>query len=127
MSRRRIETLRSFDFSADFQPPQAQPSEPKVSLRPAELAELGARLQAEGAAQAQSRLDTETAARLEATAQRLEHALQDLSALTRQLDRLGREGHLPPKLAQLAALAAQRILDGQGDLFASCQSFSPKS
>lgn len=129
MSTRRIETLKPFAFQADFgaQPTPQAPRPDTVDVPIADLAAMGAQLQAEARDAARAPLDAAAAERLEAAIARLSGALDVLSELTQQLHGLGEAGALPDGAAHLARLAAQRICDGQGDLFAACQSFATKT
>jgi hypothetical protein len=126
MSRRRIEALKPFDFRADFiAGHEEDTSGNAVRLAPDELAGLGAQLYADGAAKAQARLDAQAAARLDDALSRMESAVQAMRELSDALDRLGRQGALPAGLATLGERAAQTLADGQGDLFAFCESLEP--
>jgi len=122
MSRREIQSLKPFPFDAEFRPPAgtdaasgpaAAPE--SVTLAPAELAQMGAMLHAQGSAAAQARIDMAALARLEAVADRLGRAAAQLGEVADLLDRQGGG----PRAAGLARLAAQSISDGQGDLFAA--------
>ena len=123
MSRRRVEKLKPFAFSADFSAGPADslrgPGGDTVEIAPQELAALGARLYADAAANAQQRLDAEAGRRLEDAVARMEAAVAALHELTGALDRLGRAGELPANLSALSEQAARALIDGQGDLFAA--------
>lgn len=129
MSTRRIETFKPFAFQSDFgvQPTPPEPRPDSVEVPIAELAAMGAQLQADAMEAARAPLDAAAAERLEAAITRLTGALETLSQLSEQLHALGEAGALPPGVAHLATLAAQRICDGQGDLFAACQSLATKT
>ncbi len=122
MSRRRVEKLKPFNFSADFAagPLQAAHRDggETVEIAPKELAALGAKLYADAASNAQTRLDAGAARRLEYAIARLDTAVGALHELTDALDRLGQAGVLPGHLAALSDRAARSLVDGQGDLFA---------
>lgn len=122
--RRKVEDFRPFTFEADFTPPAKTPPVETVTLPAADLAALGAQFKGEAMAEARAGLDADTVARLESAIERLAGALTDLSTLAERLDRLGHEGHLPEDVARLAEMAARRVSDGQGDLFAACQSLA---
>lgn len=122
--RRKIEDFRPYDFQADFSAPKPAPEPDTVTLPATELAALGAQLRGEAAAEARALIDAEALAGLETAIERLSGALADLSALAERLDALGRAGALPEDVARLADMAARRIADGQGDLFATCQSLA---
>lgn len=122
--RRKVEDFRPFAFEADFSAPERAPEAETVTLPAAELAALGAQLKSEAVAEARAALDADALERLECAVQRLASALEDMSALAERLDTLGRAGALPADVARLAEMAARRIADGQGELFAACQSLT---
>lgn len=128
MTTRAVSNLQAFPFRADFDlsgesEPTSPPPEPGLQTSAEEIARLAGQERARGARSAQQRLDEATAQRLETAVLRLEAALADLGVLAEELERAGQAGLLPERAAHLATLAAQRIADGQGDLFATCQHF----
>ena len=140
MSVRKIDRFQAFQFQPDFSPPAetatpaAEPtpaavpsSDDVISVPVMELAALGAQIQAEAAAVARAPIDEALAARLEQAAEKLTDAVTDLSELASALDLAARMGQVPPALVPLAETAAQRLVDGQGDLFAACKALSDKS
>jgi len=124
MTERRVKAVQPFAFQADFSAPKAEPRpEPDAGrLSAAELAQLGARLQADAISNAQDPLDALAAERLDHAIARLGDALTAFSDLADQLDRLAHQSVVPGELAGTARRAAMAIHDGQGDLFAVCQS-----
>ncbi len=120
MTVRRIASVEPFSFSADFSAPQQDTGE-RVTLSLRELAALFAEARAEGAREAADRAGPAGLERLERAAARLDLALADLSHLAERLDAAGMAGTLPEGLAAFARTAAQRVSDGQLDLFASCK------
>ncbi|MEM7767318.1 MAG: hypothetical protein AAF253_07495 [Pseudomonadota bacterium] len=123
MSRRSLTSLKPFPFEADFQVPADGPAEATdtVRLTAAELAQLGASLQAEGAASAQAKLDQVALDRIAAAEEKLARSAQTLAEVANLLDRAAN----PVMAGALARRAAQDIADGQGDLFAARAAVSP--
>ena len=125
MSRRKIENFRPFDFQADFspqpveKPPLKDDTELPASL--AQMAALGAQLQAEAMESARATLDAGVLEQLEAAIDRLNTAASELNRLAEYLDAAGKAGLIGPGPAALAERAAKHICDGQGDLFATCK------
>lgn len=120
MSARRVASVEPFAFSADFTAP-APDADARVTLTLRELADLFAEARSEGAREAAARAAPAGLERLETAAARLELALADLGHLAARLDAAGAAGTLPEGLAAFARTAAQRVSDGQLDLFASCK------
>lgn len=139
MRRRQISHFRAFAFQADFSSPAgAAPSAPPADQRPEaddervslpimEIAALGAQLQAQAAEVARAPVEAALAERLEQAASKLAAATDQLSELAIALDLAARMSQVPPALAPLAERAAKTLADGQGDLFAACQSLAAKS
>lgn len=125
MSRRKIESFRPFDFQADFSPQPAEPArvkdESELPASLAQMAALGAQLQAEAMASARATLDAGVLEQLEAAIDRLTAAASELNRLAELLDAAGQAGVIGPGPAALAERAAKQICDGQGDLFATCK------
>ena len=130
MTRRRVSSYRPFTFQADFSPPVAEPkgkAEDSARLSAAEFATLGAKLQAEAISKARDPLDALAAERLDHAIARLGDALEAFSELADTLDTIAHETGAAQGLARPARRAAQAIRDGQGDLFAVCQSLRAQS
>lgn len=124
MSRRRIDSFKPFAFQADFAPqpapaPRADDTELPASL--AQMAALGAQLQADAMKAARAPVDAAVLERLEAAIEQLGAAAHELNRLAEHLDAAGQAGLIGPGPAALAERAAKHICDGQGDLFASCK------
>lgn len=125
MSRRTVTEFRPFSFEADFAPPRNNAPEKDaglVSMPLAELAALGAQLRAEADAAARAPLDAAAVRQLEAAMGRLERAMDRMGQLADQLERACILNGLPLEIRELARAAARDLHDGQGDLFAACQS-----
>ncbi len=145
MSQPARNSIRPFPFDPGFRVPAPDAPAPgdggdtagSVQLSPAELAEIGALMQSQGAASAQARLDAAALDRLEALAGRLEEAAGQLSGLADLLDRTAAHaqaagparglagGLATERAAGLARRAAQQICDGQGDLLAALDMLGP--
>ncbi|MEL6209149.1 MAG: hypothetical protein AAFR44_03020 [Pseudomonadota bacterium] len=123
MSRRTLTSLKPFPFEADFRVPADGPAEAPETIRltAAELAQLGASLQAEGAASAQAKLDQVALDRIAAAEEKLARSAQTLAEVATLLDRAAN----PVMAGAVARRAAQDVADGQGDLFAARHAVSP--
>ncbi|MEO0466309.1 MAG: hypothetical protein AAF216_07180 [Pseudomonadota bacterium] len=129
MTKRRISDTRPFTFQADFSSPAGE--DPRDNKRAedtaSELAALGAKLQADAISKVRDPLDGLAAERLDHAIARLGDALDAFSTLADRLDDLARQQYVPGNLAAPARSAAKAISDGQGDLFALCQSLRAQS
>ena len=125
MSRRKIQSFRPFEFQADFSPPPRasapRPDDSELPVPMAQMAALGAQLQAEAMESARATLDAAALERLEAAIEQLGAAAHELNRLAEHLDAAGQAGLIGPGPAALAERAAKHICDGQGDLFATCK------
>jgi len=111
-------TVQPFDFQSDFAAPkQAEPG--RVELSAAEFASYLSQARAEGLIEGQSAAASEDAARMDAAAQKFTAALRDLLKLAEHLDATSGADGTPDAVRALIKSAAQRLIDGQGDLFAA--------
>lgn len=123
MSRRAVSQFRPFSFEADFTAPKAEePQAGLISMPLADLAALGAQLRAEADAAARAPLDAAAVKQLGDAMDRLETALFSMGQLADHLERACLSHGLPMDIRDMARRAAQDLQDGQGDLFAACQS-----
>lgn len=139
MTRRPISQFKAFAFQSDFSSPDggsetlaprpelADADDERVSLPIMEIAALGAQLQAQAAEVARAPVEAALLERLEKSATKLTEAMEHLTELAIALDLAARMGQVPPALAPVAERAAKSLADGQGDLFAACQSLAVKS
>jgi len=130
MTRRRIDTLQPFAFQADFQvpaPPVEADAPSQGALPLAELAAIGAQLQAEAAEAARAPLDAALVDRLESAIARLGEASALMGDLAAALDHARGAAGLPHGASEAARRSAQALCDGQGDLFAVCQALQAKA
>jgi len=121
MTQRAVKSVQAFEFRSDFTlPPEPeQPRQEQMNLSPPELARLLSEARAEGLAEA-TRLETlQTEERMQAVTLKLNDALADLVTLARHLEAGAYEGHDIAASLDLINATAQRIIDGQGDLFAT--------
>lgn len=131
MTKRRLKTYKPFAFQADFSSPDVDPPRREAAdaarLSAAELAALGAKLQAEAISAARDPLDGLAAERLDHAIARLGDALDAFTELADTLDGLASKSLVPGEIAAPARRAAQAVKDGQGELFAVCQSLRVQS
>ena len=123
MTQRAVKSVQLFEFRSDFtlapEPEQpALPTEGLLTLTGPELARLLSEARSEGLAEA-SRLESlQVEERLQVVTHSLNDALADLVALARHLEAGAYEGLDIAVALDLINASAQRIVDGQGDLFA---------
>lgn len=125
---RAVKAIQPFEFRSDFDFVPAEPAiedavpasedEAKISLTGAELAQLLFEARAEGIADAEARDKREDNERLQAVTDHLNQALANLVALAGHLEAAAYEEKFNATSIMLINEAAQRIVDGQGDLFA---------
>ncbi len=127
---RAVKAIQPFEFRSDFDFTPAEPviepeveqpqdiEDAKISLTGAELAELLAEARATGIAEAEAREQREDQERLDAATGNLNQALANLVALAGHLEAAAYEEKFNDTSIQLINATAQRIVDGQGDLFA---------
>lgn len=127
---RAVKAIQPFEFRSDFdfvpaepvievEPEiQEEPEEATISLTGSELAQLLSEARAEGIAEAEARENAEEQVRLQTVASSLNQALANLVALAGHLEATAYEENFNETSIRLINAAAQRIVDGQGDLFA---------
>ncbi|MEZ5999139.1 hypothetical protein [Hyphomonas sp.] len=129
---RAVKSLKPFDFRSDFtlQPEPEMPALPveeKITLSAPDLAMLLTEARAEAHAAAMSIKHDEQNARLQQVTENLTDALANLVSLAGHLESSAYSDGFRESALRLVTIAAQRIVDGQGDLFAQNQEFSQKS
>ena len=125
---RAVKSLRPFDFRSDFtpQPEPAAPAPPveeKIALTAPDLAMLLTEARAEAHAAALSLKNNEQAARLQQVTENLTEALANLVSLAGHLEASAYSDGFRETALRLVTSTAQRIVDGQGDLFAQSPEF----
>ncbi|KJS35263.1 MAG: hypothetical protein VR74_16890 [Hyphomonas sp. BRH_c22] len=123
MTQRAVKSVQSFEFRSDFTLPPApeQPADPadgQLTLTGPELARLLSEARSEGLAEAARLESIQSDERLQAVTLKLNDALADLVILARHLEAGAYEGLDIAASLDLINATAQRIIDGQGDLFA---------
>ena len=123
MTQRAVRSLQPFEFRSDFTlpPSPVQPAalaEGQLALTGPELARLLSEARSEGLAEAARLLSIQSDERLQAVTLKLNDALADLVILARHLEAGAYEGRDMAASLDLINATAQRIIDGQGDLFA---------
>lgn len=109
-------SVQPFEFQADFSAPQ--PDAPgRAEMPAADFASLLAQARAEGIAEGRASAASEDADRMEAVAQKLRLALGDLLKLAEILEASATKDETGDEVRALIKAAAQRLIDGQGDLF----------
>jgi hypothetical protein len=129
---RAVKSLQPFDFRSDFTPqpePEvlAPPVEEKIALSGPDLAMLLTEARAEAHAAAMSLKHNEQNARLQQVTENLTQALANLVALAGHLESSAYSDGFRDSALRLVTATAQRIVDGQGDLFAQSGEFSQNS
>lgn len=115
---RGVASIQPFEFQSDFSPPKAE--EPgRVEMRAEDFASLLAQARAEGLMEGRAITAKEEAARMESAAEKVGTALRDLVKLAEYLEAASGGGGAPSEVRALIKSAAQRLIDGQGDLFAA--------
>lgn len=113
---RRQVSAQPFEFQSDFSTPRVD--EPgRVNMPAEDFASLLSQARAEGLMEGRASAATDEAERLEAVSQKLRDALGDLLKLAEQLEATAGESGTPESVRALIKSAAQRLVDGQGDLF----------
>ena len=123
MTQRAVKSVQPFEFRSDFtltpEPEQpALPTEGQLTLTGPELARLLSEARSEGLAEAARLESLQAEERLQAVTHSLNDALADLVSLARHLEAGAYEGLDIAVALDLINASAQRIVDGQGDLFA---------
>lgn len=125
---RAVKSLQPFDFRSDFtsQPEPEMPVFPveeKITLSAPDLAMLLTEARAEAHAAAMSMKHDEQNARLQQVTENLTDALANLVSLAGHLESSAYSDGFRESALRLVTIAAQRIVDGQGDLFAQSPEF----
>ena len=130
--KRAVKSLQPFDFRSDFTPQPEPvlpvlPKEEKIALSAPDLALLltEARAEAHAAAMAM-KYDTQNA-HLQQVTENLTEALANLVSLAGHLEASAYSDGFRETALHLVTATAQRIVDGQGDLFAQSAEFSQKT
>ena len=114
--KRRI-SAQPFEFQSDFSAPKKE--EPGRVTMPAEdFASLLAQAHAEGLMEGRAASANEEAERMDAASKQFRDALSDLLQLAERLEASAGKDGTPDAVRALIKSAAQRLVDGQGDLFA---------
>jgi|TARA_R110002020_G_scaffold105961_2_gene246870 hypothetical protein len=121
MTQRAVKSVQAFEFRSDFTLPTEpeQPPREQMDLSAPELARLLSEARAEGLAEATRLEASQTEERMQAVTLKLNDALADLVTLARHIETGAYEGLDVAKSLDLINATAQRIIDGQGDLFAA--------
>ncbi len=132
MIRRAVKSLQPFDFRSDFTPPPEPdvptlPVEEKITLSAPDLAMLLTEARAEAHAAAMSLKHDEQNARLQQVTDNLTEALANLVSLAGHLESSAYSDGFRESALRMVTATAQRIVDGQGDLFAQSQEFIQNS
>lgn len=130
--KRAVKSLQPFDFRADFAPqPEPEvalpPADEKIALHAPDLALLLSEARAEGYAAAMAIRHEEQNARLQQVTDKLADALANLVSLAGHLEATAYSEGFRETALRLVTATAQRIVDGQGDLFACEAEFSQKN
>ena len=112
---RRVST-QPFEFQSDFSAPRAE--EPgRIDMPADEFASLLAQARAEGLMEGRASAASEDAERLQGVSDKLREALGDLVKLAEHLEAASGSEGASSEVRALIKSAAQRLVDGQGDLF----------
>jgi hypothetical protein len=130
--KRAVKSLQPFDFRSDFAfepapPALPQPDEDKVNLSGHDLAMLLTEARAEAYAMAMSQRNEAQSARLQRVTENLTDALANLVSLASHLEASAYAEGFKLSALDLVTATAQRIVDGQGDLFAQSAELSQKT
>lgn len=105
-----------FEFQSDFSAPKTD-DPGRVNMPAEDFASLLSQARAEGLMEGRASAASDEAERMEAVSKQLREALSDLVALAELLENsVGKDG-APDAVRTLIKSAAQRLIDGQGDLF----------
>lgn len=111
-------SIQPFEFQSDFSPPkQAEPG--RVDMPAAEFALFLAQARADGFAEGRAASASEDADRMDAAADKFTSALKDLLELAEYLEAISGKDETPAPIRAIIQSAAQRLIDGQGDLFST--------
>ena len=109
-------SITPFEFHSDFSA-QRRDDPSRIDLSAEEFASLLAKARAEGLMEGRTSAESDDAERLEAVSEKLKAALGDLVSLAEHLDASSGVDGAPDEVRALIKSAAQRLVDGQGDLF----------
>ena len=113
--KRRV-SAQPFEFQSDFATPRRE--EPgRVTMPSEDFASLLAQARAEGLMEGRASAASEEADRMDAASKQLREALKDLIQLAEHLEASAGTDGAPEAVRALIKSAAQRLVDGQGDLF----------
>ena len=113
---RRASSITPFEFQSDFAPPKADTPD-RVEMSVADFMSYLSQARAEGLMEGRAGVASEEASRMEAAADNLNAALSDLVKLAEYLEVASGTDGTPDEVRALIKSAAQRLVDGQGDLF----------
>lgn len=116
--------LSPFDFRSDFSPQAAAPDAVRLSAE--ELAGLIAKVRAEALAEVSRQEAQETLDRLDRVTATMRDVLADLLQLMQLLDSAAYDDAAKPQVRGAVTGLAQRLIDGQGDLFGLTRDLSAK-
>lgn len=127
--KRAVKSLQPFDFRSDFAPQPAPevpalPVEEKITLSAPDLAMLLTEARAEAHAAAMAMKHDQQNAHLQQVTENLTEALANLVSLAGHLEASAYSDGFRETALHLVTATAQRIVDGQGDLFAQSAEFS---
>ena len=113
--KRRV-SAQPFEFQSDFSAPK-QDDPGQVTMPAEDFASYLAQARAEGLMEGRASAASEDAERMDAASKQLRAALGDLVQLAEHLEASAGEDGTPDAVRALIKSAAQRLVDGQGDLF----------
>jgi hypothetical protein len=117
-------TLSAFDFRTDFTAPPADAGEVRLSAE--EVVALIAKVRADTLAEISRQEAQETLDRLDRVTATMRDVLSDLLKLMRLVEVATEEDETRKHLRATVTGLAQRLLDGQGDLFGLTRDLSEK-
>jgi hypothetical protein len=117
-------TLSAFDFRTDFTAPPADAGEVRLSAE--EVVALIAKVRADTLAEISRQQAQETLDRLDRVTATMRDVLSDLLKVMRLVEAATEEDETRKHLRATVTGLAQRLLDGQGDLFGLTRDLSEK-
>ena len=116
--KRRV-SAQPFEFQSDFSAPKPENKEDpgRVTMPAEDFASYLSQARAEGLMEGRASAASEEAERMDAVSQQLREALGDLVLLAEHLEASSGNDGTPDAVRALIKSAAQRLVDGQGDLF----------
>lgn len=109
-------SAQPFEFHSDFSAPKAE-DPGRVDMPAADFASLLSQARAEGIMEGRAAVESDHAERMDQLSIQLREALGDLIKLAEHLEASAGEDGASDAVRALIKSAAQRIVDGQGDLF----------